>query len=206
MQASRQSSSSFWSRGARAAELPIAAQASRGQTAFTLIELILVLALLAICALFVASSLGGFFRGRNLNFEARRMLTLAQYGQSRAVSEGVPVILWIDPRESTYGLTVLATFDPSMDPEGDTKAVTYALDPNITVETPVRDTSSVSERDDERLGVADDLAAIRFNPDGFVDETSVRKITLRLSADLGLELVPKPHGMGYEIRPATSVN
>ena len=37
----------------------------------------------------VTSSLGTFFRGRALNSEARRMLSLIHRGQSRAVSEGV---------------------------------------------------------------------------------------------------------------------
>src|SRR4051812_3463455 len=74
--------------------------------AFTLIELILVLVLLAITASLVASNMGSFFRGRALSFEARRMLSLTHYAQSRAVSEGVPVILWINPAQSTYGLTI----------------------------------------------------------------------------------------------------
>src|SRR5580765_4940142 len=82
------------------------ARCSLGGGGFTLIELIFVLALLAISALFVASSMGSFFRGRALNFEARRLLSLTHYAQSRAVSEGVPVILWINPADSTYGLTI----------------------------------------------------------------------------------------------------
>ena len=40
----------------------------------------------------------GVFRGRNLDNEARQFLSLTRYGQSRAISEGVPVELWINPR------------------------------------------------------------------------------------------------------------
>ena len=75
--------------------MPTRRHRPRRQSAFTLIELIFVLALLAIAAAFVASSFGSFVRGRALNSEARRLLSLAQYGQSRAVSEGVPILLWI---------------------------------------------------------------------------------------------------------------
>src|SRR5215207_7296719 len=102
-----------------------------GARGFTLIELIFVLALLAITAVFVTASMGSFFRGRSLNFEARRLLSLTHYAQSRAVAEGVPVILWISPGDSTYGLTIQASFN---DPEGDTRAVKYTTESGLTRE------------------------------------------------------------------------
>src|SRR5437867_13133540 len=71
---------------------------------FTLIELILVMALLAIVMAFSAPALTSFFRGRTLDSEARRFMALTRYGQSRAISEGVPMMLWIDTRRGTYGL------------------------------------------------------------------------------------------------------
>jgi Tfp pilus assembly protein FimT len=169
-----------------------------------LIELICVLALLAISALFVAASMGSFFRGRALNFEARRLLSLTHYAQSRAVSEGVPVILWLNPADSTYGLTVQATFN---DPEGDTHAVKYTLEPSLRMETPQSTIAAVSEQEDERLGIGTEgLSVIRFTPDGFFDESSVRKITLRQGETLGIELVPTINRLGYEIRPASNVD
>lgn len=169
-----------------------------------MIELIFVLALLAISAAFIASSLGGFFRGRTLNVEARRMLSLAHYGQSRAVSEGVPIVLWLDPRDSTYGLTVLSSFKD--DDEGDTRATNYTADPSLTIETPLNETPPLSEQNDEKLGLAEGIVAIRFNPDGFIDETSVRRITLRLDPATALDLVPTENGLAYEIRPASETN
>ena len=71
---------------------------SRG--AFTLIELVVVMVLLGIAAALVAPHMASFFRGRVLNSEARRLLALTHYGQSRAVAEGVPVLLWIDAPSS----------------------------------------------------------------------------------------------------------
>src|SRR6266436_2034312 len=76
----------------------------RAADGFTLIELMLVLALLLIVIGVAFPSLQHFFRGRNLDSEARRFLSLTRYGQSRAVSEGVPMVLWIDARQNTYGL------------------------------------------------------------------------------------------------------
>src|SRR3954471_10738870 len=71
---------------------------------FTLIELILVMALLSVVLAVSAPALSGFFRGRSIDAEARRLVSLIRYGQSRAVSEGVPVVLWINTRQGTYGL------------------------------------------------------------------------------------------------------
>jgi prepilin-type N-terminal cleavage/methylation domain-containing protein len=170
---------------------------------FTLIELIFVMALLAVTAVFVAASMGSFFRGRALNFEARRMLSLTHYAQSRAVSEGVPVIVWINPAESTYGLTIQSTFN---DPEGDMRAVTYAVESGLTLETPTSAVVAISEQDDENLGITiDGLTVLRFNPDGFFDESSVGKIIIRQGAEAALELVPTVNRLGYEIRPASNV-
>ena len=59
---------------------------------FTLLELILVMATLAIVLSVAAPSLARFFRGRSLDSEARRFLTLTRYGQSRAVAEGEPMV------------------------------------------------------------------------------------------------------------------
>jgi prepilin-type N-terminal cleavage/methylation domain-containing protein len=199
MPASRESNPSRASRRA-----PIRRNRRGGGGAFTLIELIFVLALLAICALFVTATMGSFFRGRALNFEARRMLSLTHYAQSRAVSEGVPVILWVNPADSTYGLTVQASFN---DPEGDAHAIKYTTESSLTLEVPTGVVPPVSEQDDEKLGVTTDgLAFIRYTPDGFFDQSSVTKITIRQGTEAGLELVPTPNRLGYEIRPASNVD
>lgn len=171
--------------------------------AFTLIELIIVLALLAIAATFVAASMGSFFRGRMLNFEARRLLSLTHYAQSRAVAEGVPVVLWVNPADSTYGLTIQSTFNT---PDGDTRAISYTAEPSLRLETPQGEVAPISEQDDEKLGLpTDGLSFIRFTPDGFFDDSSVSKITVR-QGTTGIELVPTANRLAFELRPASDAN
>src|SRR5580704_13263595 len=77
---------------------------------FTLVEMILVMAIMVILLSVIMPSMKGFFRGRNLDNEARRFLSLTRYGQSRAVSEGIPVELWINPRQGSYGLQALSGY------------------------------------------------------------------------------------------------
>ena len=74
------------------------------------------------------------------------------------------------------------------------------------LETPDTTGAPLSARDDENLGLAEGNVAIRFNPDGFIDESSVRKIIIRQGNEGALELAPAANGLSYEIRPASAVN
>jgi type II secretion system protein H len=167
--------------------------------AFTLIELVIVMMLLAIAAALVVPHMSSFFRGRVLNSEARRLLALTFYGQSRAVAEGVPVLLWINPRQESYGLTTQSAAS-----EPDDRASTFTVDSSLTLETTAPVLPAASEDQDEALGVPNNLPYIRFMPDGFFDPSSVAKIVLRQGTEAALELVPTANRLGYEILPATA--
>jgi Tfp pilus assembly protein FimT len=72
--------------------------------AFTLVELILVMSLIVMTTAIVLPSLTRFFGSRSVDSEAKRFMALMHYGQTRAVSDGVPMMLWIDSTHRTYGL------------------------------------------------------------------------------------------------------
>ena len=71
---------------------------------FTLIEMIVVMALLTIIALISAPSLSRFFRGNEVLDEARQFLALTRYARAQAVSTGLPMVFWVDSRQQQYGL------------------------------------------------------------------------------------------------------
>jgi type II secretion system protein H len=145
---------------------------------FTLVELMLVMALLVIMLGFSAPALSRFFRGRNLDSEARRLLALTRYGQSRAVSEGLPMLLWIDPKLGTYGLKAQTGYT-----DQDQKAVEYTLaqDLQMEVQTPTRLQTNLWTLAPRQVTMG--RPTICFLPDGFISETSPDRILLRQTRD-----------------------
>lgn len=143
--------------------------------AFTLMELLLVLALLAMAVAVAAPSLSRFFRGRALDSETRRMLSLTRYAQSRAVSEGIPMVMWFKPEEKAYGVQAEMTYD-----ESDRKAVEYTLDSNLELELPPASLLAPAPWK-ITTQIAGNQPAIRFTPDGYVSDTSPVWVAVKLS-------------------------
>jgi type II secretion system protein H len=158
----------------------------RCRAAFTLVELILVLALLVIATSLAAPALSHFVRGRALDSEARRLLALMHAGQSRAVSEGMPMVLWLNEKQGAYGMQAETTGQT-----GDPKAEDLSVDStlqlavlSIGAATPV---------------TFQNLPAIRFLADGTVDENSPQLVQLTDSAGFSRWLMLNGSRTGYEI-------
>ena len=155
--------------------------------AFTLVELLLVLVLLVVVTSMVAPAMSNFIRARALDSEARRLSALLHAGQSRAVSEGLPAVLWVDEKRGAYGLT---TETP---PEGgDAKAEDLPLDENLQI--------AVLSLGNAGATMYQNLPAIRFLPDGTVDENSPQTLRLTDAKGNALWLAETRNRMGYEIR------
>jgi type II secretion system protein H len=159
----------------------------RCRRAFTLVELIHVLALLVIVTSLVAPAMSNFIRGRALDSEARRLAALLHAGQSRAVSEGMPVMLWVDEKKGAYGLEAET---PSRG--GDPKAEDLPLDENLRI--------SVLNMGTTALTTFRNLPAIRFLADGTIDESSPQTLRLVDAKGNALWLVESRNRTGYEIR------
>ena len=166
---------------------PHASRLTPHASAFTLVELILVLALLGIITSLVAPAMSNFVRGRAIDSEARRLFALIHAGQSRAVGEGMPMVLWVDEKKNSYGLEAEITGQ-----NGDLKAENLAVDE--TLQIAVLNTGGTAP------ATLRGLPVIRFVPDGSIDERSPQ--TLRLTDYVGISrwLVQSQNRMGYEIR------
>jgi Tfp pilus assembly protein FimT len=142
--------------------------------------------LLVIAASLIAPALSSFMRGRALDSEARRLLSLTRAAQSRAVSEGTPMLLWINTPQGAYGVEREATSE-----KNDPKALEFSVDGNVQVA--VVNLASAGTR-------LRNLPAIRFLADGSIDENSPQTLRLNDTTGATLWLVQTRNRMGYEIR------
>jgi len=161
--------------------------------AFTLIELVLVLALLVVITSLAAPAMATFIRGRALDSEARRLFALTHAAQSRAVSEGVPMLLWVDEKNGAYGLTAEMSTKTTTDQtgNGDPKAENLTVDSTLQI--------SVLNLGLNAPTTFNNLPAIHFLPDGTVDEESPQTVQLTDSAGVARWLVESPNHTGYEV-------
>jgi hypothetical protein len=126
------------------------------------------------------------------------LVSLTHYGQSRAVSEGIPMMLWINPELGQYGLEAEYSFQNI-----DDHAVDYQLDPDLRFDIELL-SQSQQQQQQQRPGMQSsqtlspqmlqvraalaaqtasrfgkNAAVIRFTPDGFIDDSSPQNIWLR---------------------------
>ena len=173
-------------------------RAAATKSAFTLIELILVLVLLAVVIAISAPSLSRFFRGRSLDSEARRLLALTRHAQSRAVSEGVPMVLWLETKQHTYGLNADKTFVTD-----DSQAEQFSVDDTLEVEVrfsaaaqAAGQSSAFKSERQETTG----RYTLRFNPDGFVSPSSPDIVIFRQADKSELWVAQGRNRLNYEIQ------
>ncbi|MBI5388162.1 MAG: GspH/FimT family pseudopilin [Verrucomicrobia bacterium] len=187
--------------------------------AFTLVELMLVMTILTVVIAVASPTLANFFRGRALDSEARRLLALTRLAQSRAVYEGVPMVLWVDAKQRSYGVEEESGYTDLVE----AKATEYQLNDDLEVEVVTSGTTSgvnsllggnrfASATAIEKANALRarsrsahrNLPSIRFQPDGTFSETSAQ--TLRLFDRNGdtLWLALSRNRESYEIRSQTN--
>lgn len=148
------------------------------QGGFTLIELILVMALLVVVLAVGAPTLAAFFSGRTINSEAKRFMSLTRYAQSQAVSRGMPMELWLDRQEGRYGLRVQEGYDCSY---GKPQLLAGNSQPPADEERPLEFQLGKDLDFDQESGgrpPGDVIDCIRFLPDGSIDDGSLDEVVI----------------------------
>jgi type II secretion system protein H len=158
------------------------ARFSSSTRGFTLIEFVLVMALLATLMALAAPSLARSMRQRTLDQEAVRFLALTEHARNEAVSRGVPMVIWIEPETRRFGLESKPghlLVEP--------RKLVYALAPEVRFEL------------DRRAGVGRTMATIEFGPDGWLVWDSLDWVRLVDRRESGLLVARGTNGWGYEI-------
>lgn len=153
------------------------------------------MAILVVAISVIAPQLSSFFRGRLLNEESRRFLSLALYGQSRAVNEGMPTILWIDERQRKYGLLIQPGYV-----EQDQRAVTYDLGTDLEIEVDRLIGTAMLGNQAFVNGMPDSIRRIRFEPGGAIALNNPETIVIRDIDQRMVLITPSRNRLNYEIQ------
>jgi len=155
---------------------PHAPQDSSG---FTLLELILVLALLTAIIAVAAPDLRLFLRGRDVTEECRRIVALTRHARNEAISRGQCVELWIDSSQALYGL----------------RGESASVEGPAEVEFSLGETLALAPEDEEVEGES----VILFWPDGTIDEESPQRFELTEDGELRYTIALAENRLEYVV-------
>lgn len=199
---------------------PLSSLAAR--RGMTLIELILVMALLSVILAYSTPALSNFFKGRKSMEEARRMLSLTRYAHSEAISRAEPMEMWFNLERKIYGLRPQYVATGGAMRSGVNGSATYAQAPAPSDSAAGGQSDSGAlyvtytdesgrrmpafhlaeglelELDNKRFDSQGNVV-IRFLADGTIDEESPANIILREVGRNDLILTRSEVGVGYQI-------
>lgn len=149
----------------------------------TLIELVLVMAVLATLMAVAAPRFSRFFGGRDMLEESRRVYALLKYARSAAIERSARAEMWINPESGAYGLEI--------------DDVSGANDAPPT-EWQLRSTLKF-DIDPEQEFEEENRVVVRFLPDGTIDDGAPVRFGIRNEAGEGYDIRKRVDGFGYEL-------
>ncbi len=176
------------------------------RAAFTLIELVLVMALLVTLAAIAVPRLSRSMRGHNLDQEADCLLALTEYARDEAASQGVPMVVWIDADGGRCGVDAKPGFGPAGGGDN-ARAHEYVLGDDVHLDpvgpgmVPAAPTASPTPNANAPVSTSTHGGVIlaEFAPDGTLVPGSVASVRLADRANDALILTQTADACGYEI-------
>ena len=144
------------------------------------------MALLALVMAFAAPSLSRSLRYRHLGEEATRFIALTEYARDEAVSQGVPMVVWIDPEARRFGLAPKAGFTGS-----ETRVREFQVNPDIRLEL------------EDAVTISGLVQAAEFAADGSPALTNLALMRLIDRFESVVTIARTRDGWGYEILKET---
>ncbi len=152
---------------------------------FTLIELMLVLAILAMMVALVAPALARSSRARNLEQEALRLVALTEYARDEAVSQGVSMAVYVDTQSQRYGM------EPASGTSGVTVRKDFTVREDLHFEEPKTVSTSATPKKDGHV--------IIYNPEGVPESSSIDYLTITDQNGESKSVMRSADGYGYEL-------
>jgi len=162
--------------------MPTGAVQSERTVAFTLIEFIVVMALIATLMALVAPRLSRSIQRRNLDQEAMRWIAATEYGRDQAVAQGVPMVVWLDAETSWFGVQPKAGY-----PALSNRVVEFQLPEEVRFDLAAATRGS---------GPA---PVVEIAPDGYLETESIPVLGLRHRSGDRVIVTLTTNGWGYEL-------
>lgn len=140
------------------------------------------MALLTIIMAISAPVLSRSLRQRGVDQEASRFLALLEYGRSEAVSQGVPMIVWLTPATGQFGVEVKAGFSGDL-----TRLRQFTLPAGVTI---------TAEQGVSAKGV---LQVAEFAPDGWPVAGGAETVRFSDAAGTAIAVAQTTDRWGYEL-------
>lgn len=163
--------------------------------AFTLVELILVMAVLCVILGLSAPSLARSMHQRNLTQEATRLLALTEYARDEAVSLGVPMSVWINPQTGEFGVEAMPGYE-----DAGARNKQYTLIKGLRFD--ITGASARAARQNSAAGrprAAGESDVAEYLPDGTLDPSSQPSVRVVDRSNSGIEIAQTKDAWGYEI-------
>jgi Tfp pilus assembly protein FimT len=161
-----------------------------------MVELVIVMTIMVIAIGVAAPSFKEFLRGRSQEDEARRFLSLTRYGLNRAVSEGLPVDLWINTKENKYGMAAARGYTETM-----TNVSNFIVDKDVQMMVSRAPDMLTTQSNfwTPSFGRRSGLPVLRFQPDGFISDISPQAIRFLQGEYPEIWIVENSNHMRYDI-------
>ena len=141
------------------------------------------MALLVVLLSLVAPALSRSTRARRLEHEATRLLAMTEYARDEAISQGVPMSLWIQPEAKRFGVEAKPGY-----PADKSREREFILDTDVRFDL-----------DDTAKAEGGIVYAAEFDPDGTPADLSLDSIRLMDRSDSSVALQRADNDWGYEI-------
>lgn len=144
------------------------------------------MAVLATVMALSAPSLSRSLRGRNLDQEAKRFIAATEWARNEAISQGVPMTLWIDVNNGGFGVESKPGYPVA-------KPIEKRFDLNPDLHFELGDNSGGT------TGSEDTVNAVELSPDGTPEPSSIASLRLVDRFNESVSIVKTRDGWGYEI-------
>jgi len=155
---------------------------------FTLLELIVVMGILSAVIVVTAPRLSRFFQNQVMRDEVRRVYSVLRCAEDMAITSSIPTRFWVDEKTGSFGVVPLQGYRLQESRSATVeKDYTYQLREEFEFQV------------DREAVMIEDAPSVLYQPDGTVDENSMRYFYIQNKQGEQYAIAITEYGLGYEV-------